>query len=327
MWVILLLLTIGLTIWFPIYRHKQSKSKNIKGFGRGLATTGLTIAIFILGIFVSAGAFDHAHPDNEESSKPKISKSKNIPGQKLNKSLAKKHEFYWTSKEDSKLRYFVNDGKITAVKYVMGSEQNNTFWCQAILSTNILHDKNLKYTDDKKSESDVNLANDKEYNVYSTKTKKWYRVSFNPGEGDKVSSFSVYPGKKSVTKKSKNSASVLKAINKEVMDNVSQFQQADADKGEDSEYAWSTYIKSVDYTGDGQASVYVTKEFLDLSNNQRDEVANHINNEITADAYEHKSISEDDSYNGVFLVFYTDKYTSIGRNEYTNYKEYKWDKD
>lgn len=122
------------------------------------------------------------------------SETQNLPGQKINRYKANKGKNYWTSKDDKKLRFFVYDNKITAIKYVLRPDLNNTTHCQSVLG-NILHDNNLKYTADKTDENDIVLDNDKEYNIYSPKNKKWYRVSFDPAEKDLVTTFSLYPGK------------------------------------------------------------------------------------------------------------------------------------
>ena len=195
----LILLTLILTIAFPVYRHIQARKQNIHSGRRAAATAIFTAVIFFLGIIiVGAVAPLKDSPDDSDSvtvSHKKTNNSKNMPGEKINSSLAKEHEFYWTSKDDPKVRYFVDDNKkITAIKYVLRPDLNNTTHCQSVLA-NILHDNNLKYTTDKTDESDIVLNNDKEYNIYSPKNKKWYRVSFDPVEKDLVATFSLYPGK------------------------------------------------------------------------------------------------------------------------------------
>lgn len=130
-----------------------------------------------------------AKDDNHQSH------SQNIPGQKINKSKATKHKFYWTDNDDSKLRYFVdNEGKITAVKYV--KPNNNTYWCQQIISVKILHDDHVKFGNDKEDIGDGVLANDESYNIYSPKLHKWFWVHFDAADGkNMVASFAVYPNK------------------------------------------------------------------------------------------------------------------------------------
>ena len=139
-------------------------------------------------------------PHKRNKSK-KVNHSKNLPGQKINKSKATKHEFYWTSKDDKKVRYFVTDGKITAMKVVLTPDVNNTFWCKAYLA-NVLHDNHLQFTNYKLADSAANLSNKGRYNIYSPKVKKWYNVSFNAADNvgkkdNMVATFSVYPGKSS----------------------------------------------------------------------------------------------------------------------------------
>ena len=63
----------------------------------------------------------------EEVAKPV---GQNLPGQKINSNKATKHEFYWTSKSDKAVRYFVDGSKkITAIKYVLTTNPNNTTHC------------------------------------------------------------------------------------------------------------------------------------------------------------------------------------------------------
>lgn len=195
----LILLTLILTIAFPTYRHIQARKQDIHNGKRAAATATFTAVIFFAGIIiVGAVASLKDSPDNSVTiSHKKTNNSKNMLGQKINSSLAKKHEFYWTSKDDSKIHYFVdNEKKITAIKYVLNPDLNNTTHCQGVLS-NILHDDNLKYTTDKTDASDIVLDNDREYNIYSPKNKKWYRVNFNPASKDLVNTFSLYPGRSS----------------------------------------------------------------------------------------------------------------------------------
>lgn len=120
--------------------------------------------------------------------------SQNLPGQKLNKNLATKGEFYWTAKNNKKIHIFASDGKVTAIKYVIKPDYESTANCQSIIEK-LLQDKNLKYGDDKQSSDDALLQNDEMYNLYSPAHKKWYWVSFNPAEKDWVSTFSLYPGR------------------------------------------------------------------------------------------------------------------------------------
>lgn len=123
------------------------------------------------------------------------SETQNLPGQKINRYKATKGKFYWTSKDDKNLRFFVYSGKITAIKYIARNDINSTIDAQRILAKKILFDDNLKYTDEKQNADDVFLDNDKLYNIYSPAHKKWYRVNFEPSGKDLIATFSVYPGK------------------------------------------------------------------------------------------------------------------------------------
>lgn len=200
---------IGLLIWAFWYdknMFKPEKKKNGK-MTKPLHTRWYFWVLVVfsivggIGNMLGLGADDDDSDNNSAQTEQvkKVNHSKNLPGQKINKSKATKHEFYWTSKDDKKVRYFVSDGKITAMKVVLMPDVNNTFWCKAYLA-NVLHDKNLKYTNDKLSDSDASLSNDKSYNIYSPKYKKWYRVVFDPADNvgkkdNMVATFSVFPGK------------------------------------------------------------------------------------------------------------------------------------
>lgn len=170
-----------------------------KRFTTWLMAVVLTVGGFIL-LCAGIGNGNDDDDDYDDSTAQteqvkKVNHSKNLPGQKINKSKANKHEFYWTSKDDKKVRYFVTDGKITAMKVVLTPDVNNTFWCKAYLA-NVLHDNHLQFTNDKLADSAANLSNKGRYNIYSPKAKKWYWVRFDAGEGkDMVADFAIYPGK------------------------------------------------------------------------------------------------------------------------------------
>ncbi|WP_249905351.1 hypothetical protein [Lactobacillus amylovorus] len=166
-----------------------------KRFTTWLMAVILTVGGFILLCAGIGNENDDGDSTAQTEQVKKVNHSKNLPGQKINKSKATKHEFYWTSKDDKKVRYFVSDGKITAIKVVLTPDQNNTVWCQDYLA-NVLHDNNLKYTSDKQDENNVLLSNKESYDIYSPKAKKWYWVRFDAGEGkNMVASFAIYPGK------------------------------------------------------------------------------------------------------------------------------------
>lgn len=185
----------------------KRNGKTTKPFHKRWWTWGIIVCLIAGGI---GGAIDNDgtgfeddddYDDTPTEQVKKVNHSKNLPGQKINKSKANKHEFYWTSKDDKKVRYFVTDGKITAMKVVLTPDVNNTFWCKAYLA-NVLHDNHLQFTNDKLADTAANLSNKGRYNIYSPKVKKWYNVSFSPADNvgkkdNMVSTFSVYPGKSS----------------------------------------------------------------------------------------------------------------------------------
>lgn len=157
------------------------------------------VGVALLGAVTGCDDNSDSSENSSQSSKPK-SNSQNLPNQKINKDTATDHDFYWASKSDKKIRYFVDDDKkITAIKVVLKPNVNNTWWCEQYMKK-VLHDDNLKFGNDKQSSDDGVLSNDGKYNVYSPKYKKWYWVRFDPAndvgkKDDMVSSFAIYPGK------------------------------------------------------------------------------------------------------------------------------------
>lgn len=192
---------IALTVTiYPIFIIIDSIKRHRKGERIGKRVL-IELGIGILVFFISVVIVGSNESDNSYTTtvihKNKNS-SKNLPGQKINLSKATKHEFYWTSKDDKKIRYFVDDNKkITAIKVVLKPEVNNTWWCQSYMEK-VLHDDGLKYGNDKENKDDGVLSNKEKYNIYSPKHKKWYWVNFDPADGkNMVATFSIYPGKSS----------------------------------------------------------------------------------------------------------------------------------
>ena len=183
---------------YPIFIIIDSIRRHRKGerIGkRALIELGIGILVFFIGAVV-VGSADSDNNNTVTVAHKKKNTSKNLPGQKINSSKATKHEFYWTSKGDKKVRYFVDDDKkITAIKVVLNPDINNTWWCQSYMEK-VLHDDNLKYGIDKQGKNDAVLSNRVKYNIYSPKYKKWYWVNFEAADGkNMVASFSIYPGK------------------------------------------------------------------------------------------------------------------------------------
>ena len=202
-------MALGIAYIFYAYWYDKNKLKpedikdGIKPLHKRFTTWLMSVVIVIGGFVVlSAGMSSEGDDDAPQTEQvKKVNHSKNLPGQKINKSKATKHEFYWTSKDDKKVRYFVSDGKITAMKVVLTPDVNNTFWCKAYLA-NVLHDNHLQFTNDKLADTAASLSNKGRYNIYSPKVKKWYNVSFNAADNvgkkdNMVATFSVYPGKSS----------------------------------------------------------------------------------------------------------------------------------
>ena len=174
-------------------KHNQSRKRI------GLKNLGIFVIIFILET-IFAGLSDNkketSNPTHQVTTNHN-SKNTNIPGYKLTKSQVDKHDFYYTSKEYSNIRYFINDSnKITAIKIVFQPDAQSTASAQSFVEK-ALHDKNLKYTNDKENSDNTYLANDESYNVYSPKYKKWFWIRMDQyrDTDDKVVSVAIYPGK------------------------------------------------------------------------------------------------------------------------------------
>ncbi|WP_302500061.1 hypothetical protein [Limosilactobacillus reuteri] len=119
-------------------------------------------------------------------------------GQKLNKKQAKSEndDAYYVDKDDNKARYFTNEKDIiTAIKYNYMPDPMNATSVQGKLKE-MLNDDNLKYGNDKVNEDDTTLDDDN-YNVYAPKQKKWYHISMQKNDDNKVSTFSIWQGKDS----------------------------------------------------------------------------------------------------------------------------------
>lgn len=108
-----------------------------------------------------------------------------------------------------------------------------------------------------------------------------------------------------------------------VVSDINDFKKKFASSNDDA-YSWSAFVKGVSYNANGSADITLVPEFSELSNGQRFEVANHINNEVAAAADHYNALDDDeDAADGVFLTFYVDK-TRIGRSKMLDKKTYKW---
>lgn len=171
---------------FSVAREKYKQKSKTQG-------AMLTVAILCLA-FMCFSAIVGTQANDSSSDEP--ARNYNIVGQKLSRIHVKNHnDMYYTDRDDSKLRYFTNDdNKITAAKYVFGADHYPTTSVQNKLENVIIQDSKLKYTDDKQSRDDFSPDGDS-FNIYSPKRKKWYHVSMQRDSDDKVSQFSVWPGK------------------------------------------------------------------------------------------------------------------------------------
>lgn len=84
--------------------------------------------------------------------------------------------------------------------------------------------------------------------------------------------------------------------------------------------ALSQFISKIKYDGDGEAEIKVAASFLTLSNNEKNAVAQKVNNVVTSDAEDTDTV-EEDPYS--FLTF-TYQGNLVGRSKYFSHNEYKW---
>lgn len=166
--------------------------------------TGKQVIMAICIVFAIAGLWGgfvgnqtNSHIQNENTDSRSMTDYQQL-GQKLNKKQVKPENdnAYYVDKDDNKARYFTNENDIiTAIKYNYMPDPMNTTSVQGKLKE-LLNDDNLKYGNDKVNEDDTTLDEDN-YNVYSPKQKKWYHISMQKNDDDKVSTFSVWQGKDS----------------------------------------------------------------------------------------------------------------------------------
>lgn len=192
LWILLFILAILLIILFLALPFSPEGRERIK--------YNKTKYAFALLVWLGAACYIYQNELHQPST-ANTEQVTTMVGHKVNKSEIKKDDSgaYYTDKDDSKLRYFTSgdSNKVTAAKYVYGADHMNVTDVKNKLSDVVLHDDNLKYTDDK-TDSDDFLPKGASFNVYSPKNKKWYHVSMQRDSSDedaKVSSFSIWPGK------------------------------------------------------------------------------------------------------------------------------------
>lgn len=167
--------------------------------GRARFKANKTKYVFVILVWCGIGGYAQSlyKPSTPSDNQEAVSDYEQL-GHKINKHNAEEEKdgAYYTDKGDSDVHYFTdNDNKITAIKYNYMPDPMSTSSVQGKLEE-LLNDKNLKYGNDKLSRNDTTLDND-DYNVYSPKQKKWYHMSMQKNDDDKVSTFSVWPGKSS----------------------------------------------------------------------------------------------------------------------------------
>lgn len=119
----------------------------------------------------------------------------NLLGHKINKHTAKKDPdgFYYVDKDDKNIKYFTENGKITAVKY--DYRPNYQVGTNAVgHMKDIINDNNIKFGSEKQSANNE-LLQENHYNIYSPKYKKWYHTSIQRESKDHITIFTVWQGK------------------------------------------------------------------------------------------------------------------------------------
>lgn len=87
----------------------------------------------------------------------------------------------------------------------------------------------------------------------------------------------------------------------------------------DSDNALSTFVTKIIYQGDGEAEIWVSDDFMSLSNSQKTIVAKKVNSLVTSDAEDLET--EADPY--CFLTFTQDG-SLVGHSKQFSHNNYKW---
>ena len=87
----------------------------------------------------------------------------------------------------------------------------------------------------------------------------------------------------------------------------------------DSDNALSTFVTKIIYQGDGEAEIWVSDDFMSLSNSQKTIVAKKVNSLVTSDAEDLET--EADPY--CFLTFTQDG-NLVGHSKQFSHNNYKW---
>lgn len=87
----------------------------------------------------------------------------------------------------------------------------------------------------------------------------------------------------------------------------------------DGDNALSTFVTKIIYQGDGEAEIWVSDDFMSLSNSQKTVVAKKVNSLVTSDAEDLET--EADPY--CFLTFTQDG-SLVGHSKQLSHNNYKW---
>lgn len=115
-----------------------------------------------------------------------------------------------------------------------------------------------------------------------------------------------------------------KGINKDLSKNLRE-DQSYADQDTDN-YGYSKYIEKVKYTGNSDVDVYVNGAFKDLSNAQKTNVLNKVQNLAKMVLVQNDKISSSDIKEGLVLEAFNGK-NSIAVSKVTNHKAYHFTKN
>ena len=127
----------------------------------------------------------------------------------------------------------------------------------------------------------------------------------------------------SQSSKKDNNGVPVKEMDKNLASNLEQDKKS-ADSG-DQNASYSKYIDKVTYNTDKQAQVYVNEDFLNLSDDARNQVVDGVNKLINLSiGMSNVELSPEEGRAGNYLAFYTGTNTAIGHSTLSDHKTIKW---
>lgn len=146
----------------------------------------------------------------------------------------------------------------------------------------------------------------------------------------------VFFKKKAKKKNSKNDSVKLKKINTQIqkgLETSKGFALGELDEnGKPTEngtpnpaFNWSIVVKRIKYTKEKRVNVFVTESFKNLSSKEKSHVALMAQNKAMIHVGEAEKFSDEKYREGLFTFIYLND-GIIGKSQYTDYKDFKWNK-